>query len=511
MRNKLHNQRIIIETAVFICLLYRVSLCVYLNGDDFMYGTFAHTGIVANVCNYYVTGNGRFWINILDSALLWFDRYAFIAVLPWIVLSFVVLFAKTVLQILGEASDRQKEQDLIRVGMVLFACLDVMCLRETVFWITGMINYLFPAVAFLLGYLLFRKSRAGALHGCGIGLYYAVCFFTAFSVEQFALMFVGMMTLHHGYDLLNRHKIHIRDVIAYGISLVGLALLILAPGNFQRVDEQQMPGFAENLWSLVYQDTMHDVAMPYLVMLSLIGAWVGEQAKRGFVRAYMRSVPGIILILLCTPLAGKAIVLLGLIFLWLIQMAVMFVLLKHDSKPVLLFLCVIGAGSQIMLLVSAVWGFRCMLSLYLIYMLLIGCMLDPAESEVKTAVLSCGIAAAVHPVIALLLGTIYVLMKGKASRIIITRIANGVVYTGTVAALVLLVVGYARNVQVHEENLFATKHYQEETIVLKELPDETYSWCLLPMNEFHEAYYRQIHHIPENVQITYELQSSNDG
>ncbi|MBQ5840437.1 MAG: hypothetical protein IIW40_00615, partial [Clostridia bacterium] len=77
-------------------LLYGIAACVYLNGDDFMYGAFAHTGLLANVTDYYFTGNGRFWINILDSALLWFDRYAFILVLPWIVLAFVVLMAKVI-------------------------------------------------------------------------------------------------------------------------------------------------------------------------------------------------------------------------------------------------------------------------------------------------------------------------------------------------------------------------------------------------------------------------------
>lgn len=413
MENKLRNRRFMVEVAAFVLLLYGISLSVYLNGDDFMYGAFAHTGILENVVDYYFTGNGRFWINVLDSALLWFDRYAFIVVLPWIVLSFVVLFAKTVLHVLGNSNDSQKKMELIRIGMILFTCLDVLCLRETVFWITGMMNYLFPAVVFLLAYLLFRKTRDGEVRGIGLLGYYVVCFLAASSVEQYALMFVGMMTLYHGYDLLKKRKIFVKEWIAYAVSLVGLALLILAPGNFQRVDEQQMPSFAVNLWSLLYQNTVHDVALPYLLILSLIGAWIGGQAQHRFVKLCMRGIPSIILVVLCTPLANKAIVLMVLILLWLMQMVAMFVIMKKQGKVEFLLLCVVGIGSQVMLLVSAVWGFRCMLSLYLVYMLIIGCLLYHVDAKQRLFVLASGILTSFHPAATLVFWVVAFLLRRK--------------------------------------------------------------------------------------------------
>jgi hypothetical protein len=134
--------------------------------------------------------------------------------------------------------DAEKEKELIRMGMVLFCCLDVLCLRETVFWITGMMNYLFPAVMFLWAYLMFQKSRAGEIHGKSRIGYYLLCILTAFSVEQYALMFVGMLTLHYGFDLIKKRRISGSDWLAYVLSLVSLAALILAPGNFVRVDTQ---------------------------------------------------------------------------------------------------------------------------------------------------------------------------------------------------------------------------------------------------------------------------------
>ena len=89
------------EITLFVILLYGISSYVYLNGDDFMYAAFAKTGIFQNITNYYFTGNGRYWINILDSVLLWFDRVAFILILPWIVLAFVVLLAKVIQRLMA--------------------------------------------------------------------------------------------------------------------------------------------------------------------------------------------------------------------------------------------------------------------------------------------------------------------------------------------------------------------------------------------------------------------------
>lgn len=511
MKNKLHDRRFIVEAALFVLLLYGVSVSVYLNGDDFMYADFAHTGILENVADYYFTGNGRFWINILDSALLWFDRYAFVVILPWIVLAFVILFAKVILHIMGNPSDRQKEKELVRTGMVLVACLDVLCLRETVFWITGMMNYLFPAVVFLLAYLLFRRARNGELRGTALLCYYPVCFLAASSVEQFALMFVGMMTLHHGYDLLKKRSIPAREWIAYAISIAGLALLILAPGNFQRVDEQQMPSLAVNFWSLLYQDTVHDVAVPYLAILSLIGAWIGERAKHPVVKGYMRATPWVILVVLCTPLANKAIVLMALILAWLVQMAAMFVILKKQIHVEFIFLCVVGIGSQIMLLVSAVWGFRCMLSLYLVYMLIIGCLMYHADTKEKLITLGCGMAAAFHPGLAVVLGALFVLLRYKNMSSAVSGIGKAVTSVGVVLSLVILIIGYAGNVPVYEENLSSTHNPEGQTIVLKELHDDTYAWYTIPLNEFHETYYRQLYSIPEDVQIVYELNSQKEG
>ena len=499
MKTQNLDRRFWLETAVFLSLLYGVAACVYLNGDDYMYGAFAHTGLIANVTDYYFTGNGRYWINILDSALLWFDRYVFILVLPWIVLAFVVLLAKVIQRLMAGQSDWQKEKELIRMGMVLFACLDVMCLRETVFWITGMMNYLFPAVVFLLGYLLFLKSRSAELKGIGLVLYYAVCLLASSSVEQYALMFVGMMTLHNGWDLIRKKKVLVREWAAYALALLGLAALLLAPGNFARVDEQSaaMPSLFENAWTLLSQNTISFVAVPYLLMLALIPAFRNENRKGSAMVVNLVVLAGCLI----SPVLDKAIFDMALIGLLTVQIVML--LIRERFAPGVWFLILVGLGSQGMLLISAIWGFRCMFSMYMVYMLLIGCALYRAEARQRQQVLAAGLLMSFHPALALVFCLLLTVRK-TSRHTLVQRALPGVVCCMSMFALVGLILGYAQNVPTHRQNLRATAQMHNGTVNIEELPDDRYSWYFVPIGEFHEDYYRILHEIPDSVEIVYE-------
>lgn len=489
------DRRFLLETAAFVALLYCITIFVYLNGDDFMYGAFAHTGLIANVTDYYFTGNGRYWINILDSVLLWFNRYAFILMLPWIVLAFVVLLAKIVQRLMADHADREREKDLIRIGMVLFACLDVLCLRETVFWITGMMNYLFPAVVFLLGYLLFLKSRSGELKGVEHALYFAVCLLAASSVEQFALMFVGMVTLHHGYDLIRKNHIPAYEWVAYGLSILALAALLLAPGNFARVDEQStaMPSFLENAWTLLNQNTISPVAVPYLLMLSLTAVLGKEKIHARGMAVNVAAMAGCLI----SPILDKAIF--DMVLIGLLAWQIVTLLIRERFAPGVWFLIIVGLGSQGMLLVSALWGFRCMLSMYMVYMLLIGCALYRMDKEHLNCVLAAGLLMSFHPALALVFCIGLLVKPDYLKRAVPTGIRCAVVL-----AMVILIVGYAKNAPTHRQNLRNTAETTNNTIVIEELPDDLYSWYFVPIGKFHEEYYRLLHNIPQTVSIVYK-------
>lgn len=495
------------EIALYVLFLYGITSCVFLNGDDFMYASFAKLGVVQSVSNYYITGNGRFWINIMDSLLLWFDRYLFIAVTPLIIMLFITLLAKNVQFIAEGGPDAQKEQRYMRYGMVLFACLDVLCLRETVFWITGMMNYLFPAMIFLAAFLWFQHLRSNHnVSALKKVLYCVTCLFAGSSVEQFALMFVGMMTLMLGTDLLNRRGVSKVLLAGYLCALVGLSALLLAPGNFVRVNTQSelMPSFIDNLWTLIYQDTVSPVAFPYLLMLSMCAnTYISQNCRTKWIRTCSTLIPIIMVAIRCISIIEKAILIAGFLVLFGAQMIYMFIKQNSSGKQIIFSLVFVGVGSQAMLLISAVWGFRCMFSLYMVYMLLLLFYLSKLDAAQRCFVLCSGTIASLSPLAVVALWCLRLLMKNRESAM--RTVLNVLTYSSVVTAMAILLSGYAGNVSTHVENITRTEQASEHgELRLQELPNDGYSWYFIPMGEFHENYYRVYHGIPDSVAIDYE-------
>ncbi|MBS1402661.1 MAG: hypothetical protein HPZ79_06730 [Oscillospiraceae bacterium] len=497
-----------LKVLVYLFFLYGIHIFVFMNGDDFMYGSFAHDGILKNVWSYYHTGNGRLWINVLDSALLFFDRYLYIILNPLFIIFFIWLLTKNVQWITGQHYDKSNERMCFLRGIVLFTCLDVMCLRETVFWITGMMNYLFPAIIFLLALLLFQYSRVRLIPRKYVFLYWILCFLAGSSVEQFALMFVGVITLMFAIDIVQKRTISHQNRIAYALAIIGLACLILAPGNFVRIDAQHeiKPPLIDNLWTLVYQNSFSEVAFPFILMISLCSTMLEltvYTTKCTYKRILQISMPILLLFVRSIPELEKAIVITIVLLLFSVQIIRTFILRKYPGKRILLSLLFVGIGSQVMLLVSAIWGFRCMFSMYLIDILMISCTLPQLSERERIFILCSGLTAALHPIATIIYWALTLLLWACKQRSHFKKISVSIIHLGTVLSLSILLVGYANNTSTHHQNLRNTTAENTDTIYLSQLPDETYSWYFIPFGEFHEQYYRLYHQIPDNTTIEY--------
>lgn len=505
MKMDAKNKRFYIEVGIFTLFIFLISTCVFLNGDDFMYATFAKEGIVESVASYYVTGNGRFIINVLDSLLLSCDRYLFAFINPLIVLSFVFLMAKNIVWILEKRSNWEKEKQYVRYGMVLFACLDILCLRETVFWITGMMNYLLPATIFLAATWIFQMMRVAVKPSWTKVLgYWGICFLAGFSVEQFALMFVGMMTLLMLTDIISKKKPKPYLWIGYLVALAGLTFLVFAPGNFVRVNTHNalMPPFIDNIWTLVYQDTMSPVPFPYLLMLCMCSAIF--TMRYGFSKPMQVSavlLPVLMLAIRCIPVIEKAVLISVLLVYVIWQVFYFFVYRNYAEKPEIISLIVVGLGSQIMLLISAVWGFRCMFSLYMVYMMLIIFCLPQLNDQERLCVLGSGIVGSLNPLVLATCWICGILLKEKR---IMNSLWKAAIPCATVFSLIMLLAGYAGNAQIHTENIQASKNASGQSILeIQALRKDMYGWYSVPLSEFHEGYYRRYYELPDNLEIHY--------
>lgn len=495
-----------LELAAYLILLYAVHFFVYLNGDDFMYCVFGKMGIFSKSWSYYHTDNGRMIVNILISALLQGGRYLYIALNPLLIMTFVWLLAKNVQVITG----REDKTDILRqtlIGSVLFACLDVMCLRETVFWITGVMNYLFSATVFLGGVLLFWYARAGRIHGVQWVAYCAYCLLAGFTVEQYSLMFVGTVTIILAVDLFKKQKHAFSIYIGYALALLGLFVLLSAPGNFARLSYYDYIGhFDRNFQRLFSQNTFMDVPLPFLLMLSLCGVAFdfksGVYKKKAFSRIWF-FVPLIVLAVGALPVFNRLKLRMFVAAVYAAQMFRLFVFRKYPYKAQLSALIFVGFGSQIMLLVSEIWGYRCMLSIYVVHMLLIFCCLCELDKKTRLFILCSGITASINPLLAVAYWGVmliwHIAKKEKAGLCTSQITVRASVFT----ALLILILGYGGNAAVHRQNLKNTENPENGVITLRYLPNETYSWYHIPFDNQHEHYYRLLHKIPENVEIEY--------
>ena len=118
-------------------------------------------------------------------------------------------------------------------SILCFGLVDIMVLRDTFYWFTASVLYLWPILpVFLLIYFFMDKERRRLVN--------ILCIFLAFlaswSQEQvsiYIVSYLGLMTLHRFFIEKERNKWDIAITIS---ALVGFAILMLAPGSSARMD-----------------------------------------------------------------------------------------------------------------------------------------------------------------------------------------------------------------------------------------------------------------------------------
>ncbi len=163
----------------------------------------------------------------------------------------------------------------------------------------------------------------------------------------------------------------------------------------------------------------------------------------------------------------------------------------------------VGLGSQIMLLISLIYGFRCMFSMYMVYMLLLGCLLYRMDKADCLIILGTGITAAIHPLLTLVLWVGILLWYFWRRALPSVKGLSGVVRVCVVASLLSLCIGYGLNHATYQNNYISTQ-YSSDIITIKAVPYENYSWYSTPFSEFHENYYRIYYGLEDQI-IQYEL------
>lgn len=491
--------------SVFLVIQYAICLNVFMMGDDYMYGTFGHMGIIQPVFSYYFTGNGRWLVNALDSLVLLFDRYLFIIVNPWLLLLLGVLLYRLLSQLTAK-----NEYPVLAASLILISVISVLMTCEVFYWITGAMNYLLPALLLLASMNAVIKMRSDNCSKKQILACSLVCCASCLMMEQYALMTLGWMALIWGYDWVRAGKISKKKIMVFLISALCLATIVFAPANFVRFESasEKEVSIVIKLVDLIYYDYYSVVSATLMFILAAFCAYRFCCDKK-WIPALLSFVNALILLMVFDYdlffESGKVLMLFALssILLSLITIVpYVFSLYKRGNRIYIISMLVIGVGSQIMLLKTDLWGFRTSFAWILVYLIVLLSVLADKTDVMDYAVFACITCMAINPYIGAFgtVGLLILFMKKKTAMAVSILISVVVILGGLSDEML----GYINNSGIHKQNRIAAETAdQYPEIEIQGYIDQQYGWNSPPLSEFHEKYFRSYYAIPDDVSIEY--------
>ena len=223
---------------IFIFLLTLiVNLQIGLFGDDYYYATFIRNNFWELHKAHYLDINGRIIVHFLDSIFLAIPRI-FWQLFNSVMLTGIAYFGS---KIVCEISSK-KENSFIK-SLIIFAfgifMLHIYVIRQSIYWTTGSFNYIYPLFMLMwYWYILFKYDKNNFK---GIKLFYTtlLAFFASATVEQGGMMVFGLTLLFFLYKLIinkkeNKTANFKKLLLILIFSFIGVASVTITPSQFIR-------------------------------------------------------------------------------------------------------------------------------------------------------------------------------------------------------------------------------------------------------------------------------------
>lgn len=223
LKERLHY----IVYGIFLAINAFNLIPVIRYGDDYYYSMFFRRGIsyfLSETAVHYTQTNGRFFIHLIDEALL------ALPLAVWKVFEFFVV-ALTVLLIakIASGNDRARFPSSLIMSCTAFSLIGLPILRETVYWATGSMNYVFPVMLTLL--LFFAYSRL-ADEERGARYLPVLAFFASFTAEQSATASLFICIVMPIYiAAVKKKKLCTSYIVSIFTSAAAFATVMFSPGN----------------------------------------------------------------------------------------------------------------------------------------------------------------------------------------------------------------------------------------------------------------------------------------
>jgi hypothetical protein len=459
-------------------------------GDDYYYLTYTQgniTNFINNHINHYFHINGRFIVHILVTIFLWLDLFWW-KILNSLMLSGIVYFGIKIF-----TYKKCNIFTLLSTSLIMFSgicLLDINVTRQSVFWLTGSFNYVYPIFILIVFWYTFNKYIDTKK---GFGFTLLLAFLSSASVEQVALMTIGLIILTNLINLFfTKEKLEIdknKMLLIFIVAMVGMSSVIFTPSTFIRFKLENsenislLESIKDNLRFLVNVYLFSKIFLPYnlMLMISTVLTLI-KYSKKNIIRLVViflsLSIPLYlvnVLIISDASLFSISKVLLSLIT--LISYFCIFILLPFALINKNLFINynqliiteILFFGSQAMILFFPVCGNRNLL--FGIIMLLFFIIILVSNLDFHKNIL-----------FIFYYSFIYLIL-------LVFSIMN--IYRTTH--------GYYITAKIQSKNIEIINNNKEIYIKLKTLPNDNYGWSMPYYSKYHEFYFKRFYNIEKEI------------
>lgn len=361
--------------TLFITILFLSPI----SGDDwgnYLIGIKGLRHSIGVAVGMYFDWEGRFISRVLIN-ILTYHKVLWNIVNASFITSIVFMFIKII--------NPKNKKVIYLLSLLVILLMNVFTFSQVVSWVAGNITYLFviPLLLIYFYYIFDIKNKNKLYNFIFIILNLTMTMF----IEHMAVILIFSNILFLGYRFMNNKKID-KEILSYLIiSIIGTLIMLCAPGNIVRTSmenlEFQKLSFINKLFYNIPNFINYTFIINYFLILLLISSsiylikkYIDKKPLKYFLYLFMIPIPigsTICYLLFNLKLSNnlllanynsKLIILYYIIY--LIALFYLILLETKNSKNIkILFFFIIGIGSNIVMLISPVWGYRTSFASYI--------------------------------------------------------------------------------------------------------------------------------------------------
>ncbi len=386
------------ENYKYLFLFIFFTIILFLSprsGDDwgnFLEGSLGIRHMIGNAIGMYFDWEGRFVSRLLINFLTFYKPI-------WNILNSLIIVG--IIYFINKIANPKNRKDIFYLTVLIILAMNIYTFSQVVVWIAGNITYLF--VIFLLLYYFYALINKKYNQKVYNALLLLLNFIIPMFVEHTGVILIIGNLLILFYEYFNTHKFNKKLFFYLVISIIGLILMLLSPGTYQRsqienIEFQKLSLFQKiwyNIPNFIYYTYYINYYMILLMIISncyLTNEIIKNKIAKVISYIYLILFPMLIMFSYLISNFFNITIFQNLnqnnifaILYFIIYSIIEFILIvmytKKTKNLMILFFFLIGMLANLVMLISPTWGFRTSFATYIFlcisYLIIIEKQLKP--------------------------------------------------------------------------------------------------------------------------------------